>query len=198
VSTVRRVTLLVCGDPMRGDDAVAGAILGALPATSRHLADIRDVSGLMPDDLLGAEGPLIILDAVHGPPAGTVVDLPKKGLHSLVVAGGSRSTGDGHATGSRPASWLGWRRGPTARWHRPIRRGDGDAIRHRKPGHPARDSRIGVLHAELDNMPVSCSAWRAAPSRARAGGKELTDETPRPHPRGGHPADRPRRTHPRR
>lgn len=89
MTAMRRVGLLVCGEPMRGDDGVAAAILAALPATTRGLADVREVSGLMPDDLIASAGPVILLDAVHGPPAGTVVDLPLDRLGVLVEAGAS-------------------------------------------------------------------------------------------------------------
>ena len=63
MSAVRHVSLLVCGEPMRGDDAVAAQILAALPATTRRLVDVRTVSGLMPDDLVETQGPVIVLDA---------------------------------------------------------------------------------------------------------------------------------------
>lgn len=92
---MRRVRLLACGEPMRGDDGVASAILAALPATSRALADVREVSGLMPDDLTAFAGPVIVLDAVHGPPPGTVIDLPLSHLGVLVEAGAS--PGSSHA-----------------------------------------------------------------------------------------------------
>lgn len=89
---MRRVTLLVCGDPMRGDDAVAAAILDALPARTLRLFDVEYVGQLMPDDLLAASGPLILVDAVEGPKPGQIVDLP---LASLLQA---------HAAGISPAS----------------------------------------------------------------------------------------------
>jgi len=92
---MRRVSVLVCGERMRGDDAVAAEILAALPATTRSLVDVRDLSGLMPDDLLESTGPVIVLDAVHGPPAGTVVDLPLDRLDVLVESGAS--PGSSHA-----------------------------------------------------------------------------------------------------
>lgn len=89
---MRRVTLLVCGDPMRGDDAVAAMIVDALPASTLALVEVRHVGQLMPDDLLGANGPLILVDAVEGPAPGEVVDVP---LASLV---------DAHGAGISPAS----------------------------------------------------------------------------------------------
>lgn len=84
---MRRVRLIVCGEAMRGDDAVGERIVGALSPTTRALAEICHVGGLMPDDLVGAGSPVILVDAVHGLPAGTVVDLPLEGLTSLIGAG---------------------------------------------------------------------------------------------------------------
>ena len=37
---MREVSLLVCGEPMRGDDALAAAIVERLPATTRRLVTI--------------------------------------------------------------------------------------------------------------------------------------------------------------
>lgn len=90
--TIRRVTLLACGEPMRGDDAVADAVIAALPATTMGLVEVRHPGHLMPDDLLATRGPVILVDAVEGPAAGEVVDLP---LASLMAA---------HAAGINPAS----------------------------------------------------------------------------------------------
>ena len=84
---MRRVTLLLCGEPMRGDDAVAERIVDLLPATTRSLADVCHVGALMPDDLIGAGAPVILVDAVHGLPPGSVIDLPIDGLTELVEAG---------------------------------------------------------------------------------------------------------------
>ena len=84
---MRRVTLLVCGEPMRGDDAVAERIVGGLPATTRALADVCHVGALMPDDLIGAGSPVILVDAVHGLPPGSVIDLPIEALGELVETG---------------------------------------------------------------------------------------------------------------
>jgi hydrogenase maturation protease len=73
---MRQVTLLVCGEPMRGDDALGLAVLAALPPSARALAEVRHVGQLMPDDLVPNESPVIVLDAVAGPKPGTLVDLP--------------------------------------------------------------------------------------------------------------------------
>jgi hydrogenase maturation protease len=84
---LRRVTILVCGDVMRGDDAVADAMVRALPTATRRLVEVREVGGLMPDDLLAAAPPVIVVDAVHGPPAGTIVDRPLNELSELFDSG---------------------------------------------------------------------------------------------------------------
>ena len=84
---MRRVTLLVCGEPMRGDDGVAERIVHALPATTRALTAVCHVGALMPDDLIGAGSPVILVDAVHGLPPGSVIDLPIEALGELVEAG---------------------------------------------------------------------------------------------------------------
>jgi hydrogenase maturation protease len=70
------LTILVCGEPMRGDDGVAFAVADALPSATRVELDIRHVGSLMPDDLVAVDGPVVILDAVAGPAPGCVVDLP--------------------------------------------------------------------------------------------------------------------------
>lgn len=85
--SLRPVTLLVCGEPLRGDDAVADAIVRALPATTRRLTSPRVVGALMPDDLLDAGGPVIIVDAVHGLEPGTLVDLRLGELPELFASG---------------------------------------------------------------------------------------------------------------
>jgi hydrogenase maturation protease len=79
---MRPVILLVCGEPMRGDDALAAAVVAALPASTLALAEVRHVGQLMPDDLLGHGKPIILLDAVEGPAPGVVIDLPLASLES--------------------------------------------------------------------------------------------------------------------
>jgi hydrogenase maturation protease len=88
-----RVVLLVCGEPMRGDDGVGQAVLDALPPATRSLTDVREVGQLMPDDFhdLG-DASIVLLDAVDGIAPGELVDLP---LSSL---------GDACARGLSPAS----------------------------------------------------------------------------------------------
>jgi hydrogenase maturation protease len=84
---MRHVTILVCGEPMRGDDAVAEAIVRALPLTTRQLGEVCHVGGLMPDDLIAAGAPVIVVDAVRGLPAGTLVDVPLTALPELAAVG---------------------------------------------------------------------------------------------------------------
>jgi hydrogenase maturation protease len=91
---MRRVTLLICGEALRGDDGVADMVLAALPASTRALADVRSVGQLMPDDLLDCAGPLIMVDAVNGPPPGEIVDLP---LTALLEADSGGKLGSSHA-----------------------------------------------------------------------------------------------------
>jgi hydrogenase maturation protease len=81
----RRVTILVCGEPMRGDDALALEAVRALDPTTREAAEIREVGQLSPDELLDAPEPVIVVDAVSGPPPGELVDLT---LGDLAAAGG--------------------------------------------------------------------------------------------------------------
>jgi hydrogenase maturation protease len=90
------VTLLVCGEPMRGDDALALAVLDALPPTARAMADVRHVRQLMPDDLHPHASPVIVLDAVAGPAPGTLVDLPLDRL-AAASAGGDFNPASSHA-----------------------------------------------------------------------------------------------------
>jgi hydrogenase maturation protease len=89
---MQRVTVLVCGESMRGDDGVADAIVRQLSPTTLGLAEIRHVGGLMPDDLVDAPGPVIIVDAVSGPPPGEVIDLPLATLHAEPGAAGVPSS----------------------------------------------------------------------------------------------------------
>lgn len=91
---MRTVRLLVCGEPLRGDDGLAAAILERLPATTRHLATVCRVGAPMPEHLLDASGPLIIIDAVNGPAPGEVIDLP---LGALLAPDRAASAASSHA-----------------------------------------------------------------------------------------------------
>ena len=84
---MRTVTVLVCGEPMRGDDGVASAIVHQVQATTRSLLRAEHIGQLTPDHLLAAEGPIILLDAVAGPAAGEIIDLPLGALTAASDAG---------------------------------------------------------------------------------------------------------------
>jgi hydrogenase maturation protease len=84
---VHKVVLLACGEPMRGDDALALAVLDELPPTTLAMVDVRPIGQLMPDDLHDLDGAVIVLDAVDGPPPGTVVDMPLSGLSDAYARG---------------------------------------------------------------------------------------------------------------
>jgi hydrogenase maturation protease len=84
---VAEVTVLVCGEPLRGDDAIGPRVADALSERVRRRAEVRQVGGLMPDDLLRSAGPVIVVDAVRGLPAGTVVDLPLGDVTELEASG---------------------------------------------------------------------------------------------------------------
>jgi hydrogenase maturation protease len=70
-------TVLVLGDPMRGDDGAALVAAEHLEARALPLR-IRRIGQLGPDDLVAAlaEGPCLVLDAVRGIPPGSVAELP--------------------------------------------------------------------------------------------------------------------------
>ena len=71
-------TVLVCGDPSRGDDGAAIAAVSRLPAGVAVDITLRTVGRLEADELVAATrlGSCIVLDAVRGVEPGTVVELP--------------------------------------------------------------------------------------------------------------------------
>jgi hydrogenase maturation protease len=84
MSDAARVTLYACGDPLRGDDALGHVLAASLSPQVLALAEVRVVGALEPEHLtampLGAR--VIIVDAVVGPPAGTIVELDLGALAS--------------------------------------------------------------------------------------------------------------------
>jgi hydrogenase maturation protease len=84
---VAPVTVLVCGEPLRGDDAIGPRVAEALSERVRRRAEVRQVGGLMPDDLLQRAGPVIVVDAVRGLPPGSVVDVPLRDVTRLEASG---------------------------------------------------------------------------------------------------------------
>jgi hydrogenase maturation protease len=71
-------TILVCGDPSRGDDGAALAGVARLPAAVALRVTVRNVGRLEPDELVAAtaRGACLVLDAVRGVEPGSVVELP--------------------------------------------------------------------------------------------------------------------------
>ena len=71
------VTVFACGDPLRGDDGVGPTVARALSSQILAMADMRVVGALEPEHLtqLPASTRVVIVDAVVGPPAGTIVEL---------------------------------------------------------------------------------------------------------------------------
>jgi hydrogenase maturation protease len=82
-----RWTLLVCGDPARGDDGAALAAVDCLEPARRIGVRVRRVGQLEPDDLVAAlaTGHCIVVDAVRGVAPGNVVEVP---LRRLAAADG--------------------------------------------------------------------------------------------------------------
>lgn len=70
-------TVLVCGDPARGDDGAALAAAARLDGRAAG-ASIHPVGQLEPDDLVAAldRGSCIVLDVVRGIPPGALLDMP--------------------------------------------------------------------------------------------------------------------------
>ena len=71
-------TILVCGDPSRGDDGAAIAAVSRLPAELAVRVTVHTVGRLEADELAAATrlGSCLVLDAVRGVEPGTVVELP--------------------------------------------------------------------------------------------------------------------------
>ena len=88
-------TVLVCGDPQRGDDGAALEAVERLPRRLRSAIRIRACSKLEPGQLVAAllSGPCLVLDTVRGIPPGSLVEVP---LTRLL-------TGDGAGCGSTRA-----------------------------------------------------------------------------------------------
>jgi len=78
----RRVVVLACGEPERGDDAAALRAIERLPATALEAAEIRRCRSLGPDDLLevGPDEACLLVDAAVGVAPGQVVGGPLESL----------------------------------------------------------------------------------------------------------------------
>lgn len=97
----------MCGEPERGDDAVAFRAVAALadtldPTVARDI-EIRPCGALEVDDLVEVRpgAACLIVDAVLGVPAGELVVRP---LASLIAAPGEPGTAGGSAAGPTPRS----------------------------------------------------------------------------------------------
>lgn len=71
-ATATRATLFVIGHPDRGDDAAAEAALARLDPRALDGVDVVRAHDLDVEALMGV-GPIVVVDAVNGPPPGTVV-----------------------------------------------------------------------------------------------------------------------------
>ncbi len=89
-----RVPVLVCGEPERGDDALAFAAVRALPDRAARLADVRYCGQLEVEALLELPlgTPCVIVDAAVGVRPGTVVTLPLERVAGRAAGGGPRSS----------------------------------------------------------------------------------------------------------
>ena len=85
---IGRCTILVCGDPSRGDDGAAIAAVARLERADPPAACVRRVGQLEPDDLVAAVasgGRCVVVDAVRGVEPGRIIEVP---LGRLAAADG--------------------------------------------------------------------------------------------------------------
>jgi hydrogenase maturation protease len=83
-----RCTVLVCGDPSRGDDGAAIAAVARLERGDPPATRVRRVGQLEPDDLVNAVaggGRCVVVDAVRGIEPGRVIVAP---LRSIAASDG--------------------------------------------------------------------------------------------------------------
>lgn len=92
--TTGRVPLLVCGEPARGDDAVAFAAVAALPEAVRARVEIVPCGQLEVDHLLDVPAgvPCIVVDAAVGVAPGEVVALSLADVAARRGGGAPRSS----------------------------------------------------------------------------------------------------------
>lgn len=89
-----RLPLLVCGEPARGDDAVAFAAVAALPAIARDRVEVVPCGQLEVDHLLDVPAgmPCIVVDAAVGVAPGDVVVLSLADVGARRDGGAPRSS----------------------------------------------------------------------------------------------------------
>jgi hydrogenase maturation protease len=83
-----RVVVFACGEPLRGDDGSGPASVEGLSAAVRTVAEVRTRSSLSAEDLLElppGTAPVVV-DAVTGPPAGTIIREYLADLERVAVA----------------------------------------------------------------------------------------------------------------
>jgi len=81
------VTIVLCGEALRGDDGVGPAVAASLPASVTGTATVRLVPGLEPADLLDLPPnvAVIVVDAVSGIAPGDLVVLPLEELTTVAL-----------------------------------------------------------------------------------------------------------------
>jgi hydrogenase maturation protease len=89
-----RVTVLVCGEPERGDDAVAFAAIEALPEAARAVADVVRCGRLDVEHLLDVPDGIgcVVVDAAVGVAPGEVVVIPLTAIAERSAGGSPRSS----------------------------------------------------------------------------------------------------------
>lgn len=82
-----RVVVFACGEPLRGDDGSGPASVEGLSAAVRTVAEVRARPSLSAEDLLDLppDAVAVVVDAVTGPPAGTIVREPLADLDIAAV-----------------------------------------------------------------------------------------------------------------
>jgi hydrogenase maturation protease len=92
------VIVFACGNGLRGDDGVATRAVRLLAPDIRRHIEVRYVSALGPQDLvaLPAAVRVVIVDAVVGPPPGTVVSLDLEDIPASRSPGAGRFTASSH------------------------------------------------------------------------------------------------------
>ena len=84
---MRRVVVLACGEPMRGDDGSGPAAVIRLSPWIRATAEVRTCRSLAAEALLAlsADEAVVVVDAVTGPPAGAIIRQPLADLDRVAV-----------------------------------------------------------------------------------------------------------------
>jgi hydrogenase maturation protease len=91
MGATHKVPVLLCGEPLRGDDGVALEAAHRLDPLAAMLSDPWPIGQLDPAVLVeaAAERPCVVVDALVGVAPGVIVDRP---LHDLAAQGAPSST----------------------------------------------------------------------------------------------------------